>query len=224
MEILLILLFLAMFILAAVVIIVTYNKSVAEERAAAAEAERAAAERTAAETEARRSAYARGLAALREYLGDADKTIVLEECDLDGEIRAYSAYRTVHILGGRYTFGDVLGCSVSDDYAVRRGDSVIDLSGETSSDTGSVAGRAVVGGLIAGPAGALLGGATASSSTDLSGTVRHGDDTLLHDYTVRVTVRDIARPTIGIHVGSDATKASEIAALFDVIIDNNRRG
>lgn len=58
----------------------------------------------------------------------------------------------------------------------------------------------------------------------MSGTVSFGDDTVLHDYTVRVTVRDIARPSVSIHIGADAAKAAEVAALFEVIIDGNRRG
>lgn len=186
--------------------------------------EREAADRAKADMEVRRTVYEAALAELVRDDGEADKTIVLAEYDLDGEIRAYSASRSVVILGRRYAFEDILGCSVSDDYSVRKGAASIDLSGETEAEAGSVVGRAVAGGLIAGPVGAVVGGATASTATGLSGTAKFGDDTILHDYTVRVTVRDIARPSVGIHVGPDAAKASEIASLFEVIIDGNRRG
>lgn len=171
------------------------------------------------------AAYEAARAALaRSEGGEADKTIVLAELDPDREIRAYSVSRAVFILGRRYAFGDILGCSVTDDYSVRKGAAAIELSGETDAKTGSVVGRAIVGGALAGDGGALLGGATASTKTSLSGTASFGDDTIIHDYTVRVTVRDISRPTVGIHVGPDAAKASEIASLFEVIVDGNRRG
>lgn len=57
----------------------------------------------------------------------------------------------------------------------------------------------------------------------MSGTARFGDDTIRHNYTVRVTVRDIARPTVTVRVGGDADKASEIVSLMQVIIDGNRQ-
>lgn len=198
-----------------------------EEKERRKETERArakAAERDRAEREERRAAYEAALAALVSDEGEADKTIVIAEYDLDGEIRAYSATHSVIILGRRYAFGDILGCSVSDDHSVRKGAATVDLSGETDSKTGSVVGRAIVGGVLAGPAGAVVGGATASKEVEMSGTVSFGDDTVLHDYTVRVTVRDIARPSVSIHIGADAAKAAEVAALFEVIIDGNRRG
>lgn len=198
-----------------------------EEKERRKEAERAraeAAERERSEREARRAAYEAARAALVRSEGEADKTIAIAEYDLDGEIRAYSASRSVVILGRRYAFGDILGCSVTDDHTVRRGAASVGLSGGTDTDTGGAVGRAIVGGVLAGPAGAVVGGATASERTEMSGTVSFGDDTVLHDYTVRVTVRDIARPSVSVRVGADAAKAAEVAALFEVIIDGNRRG
>lgn len=113
---------------------------------------------------------------------------------------------------------------MTDDHTVRRGAASVGLSGGTDTDAGGAVGRAIVGGVLAGPAGAVVGGATASERTEMSGTVSFGDDTVLHDYTVRVTVRDIARPSVSVRVGADAAKAAEVAALFEVIIDGNRRG
>lgn len=115
-------------------------------KAEAAEEAKKAEEEAKARREERRRAYEAALAALRESAGEADKTIVVSEYDLDGEIRAYSSSRTVVILGRSYAFADVLDCSMSDDYSVRRGSATIDLDGESSPKTGSAVGRAVAGG------------------------------------------------------------------------------
>lgn len=176
-----------------------------------------------AEKEERAKAYESGLAALRAELGDADKTIALAEHDLDSEIRVYSARNAITILGKTYDFKAILSCTSTDDYSVKRGKAKIDTSGDTSTDTLGAVGRAVVGGLIAGEAGAIIGGATAGSSTSMTGTIKYGDDKILHNYTVWVTVRDIATPTIEIHTGADARLTNEVVALMNVIIAGNQK-
>ncbi len=175
-----------------------------------------------AEKEVRVKAYESGLAALRSEFGDADKTIALAEHDLDSEIRVYSGRNAITIFGKTYDFKAILSCTSTDDYSVKRGKAKIDTEGDTSTDTLGVVGRAVVGGLIAGEAGAIIGGATAGSSTSMTGTIKYGDDKILHNYTVWVTVRDIATPTIEIHTGADARLTNEIVALMNVIIEGNK--
>lgn len=175
-----------------------------------------------AEKEERVKAYESGLATLRSELGDADKTIIIGECDLDNEIRVYPGRNAITILGKTYDFKAILSCSCTDDYAVSRGDAAIKADGHTSTDTGGMIGRAVVGGLIAGEAGAIIGGATAGSSASMTGTIKYGDDKILHNYTVWVTVRDIAAPTIEIHTGADSRLTNEVVSLMNVIIEANK--
>lgn len=176
-----------------------------------------------AEKEERVKAYESGLAALRSEFGDADKTIALAEHDLDSEIRVYSERKSITIFGKTYDFKAILSCTSTDDYSVRRGKAKIDTSGDTSTDALGAAGRAVVGGLIAGEAGAIIGGSTAGSSTSMTGTIKYGDDKILHNYTVWVTVRDIATPTIEIHTGADARLTNEVVSLMNVIIAGNQK-
>lgn len=174
------------------------------------------------ELEERRRAYESKLAALNSDIGRADKTIIFGEYDLDNEIRVYSGRNSITIFGKSYDFKAILSCTSTDDYSVKRGKAKIDTSGDTSTDTLGAVGRAVVGGLVAGEAGAIIGGATAGSSASMTGTIKYGDDKILHNYTVWVTVRDIATPTIEIHTGADSRLTNEVVSLMNVIIEANK--
>lgn len=202
----------------AVIIIIAKELNKQKEEEARLELE----EKRKTELEERRKAYESKLAALNSEIGRADKTIIFGEYDLDNEIRVYSGRNSITIFGKSYDFKAILACTSTDDYSVKRGKAKIDTSGDTSTDTLGAVGRAMVGGLIAGEAGAIIGGATAGSSTSMTGIIKYGDDKILHNYTVWVTVRDIATPTIEIHTGADARLTNEIAALMNVIIEGNK--
>ena len=201
------------------IFLIVSNKEVKRERERKRQEWRAKME---ADKEARINAYESGLAAIRSEFGEADKTIAIAEYDLDREIRVYSGRNAVTLLGKTYDFKAILSCSCTDDYEISRGNAAIKADGHTTTDTGSLIGRSVVGGLIGGEAGALIGGVTASTSTSMTGTIKYGDDRLRHDYTVWVTVRDIALPIIEIHTGADARLTNEVVALFNVIIEGNK--
>ncbi len=79
-------------------------------------------------------------------------------------------------------------------------------------------GRAVVGGLIAGGAGAIIGGATAKQNTSTTSVINQGTDVTRHNYTVWISVQDIANPMIQIPIGKDGAKVNEIVALMSAII------
>ena len=208
----------AVFMAVIIIIAKELNKQKEDEEKARLELE----EKRKAELEERRKAYESKLAALNSEIGRADKTIIFGEYDLDNEIRVYSGRNSITIFGKSYDFKAILSCTSTDDYSVKRGKAKIDTSGDTSTDTIGAVGRAVVGGLIAGEAGAIIGGATAGSSTSMTGTIKYGDDRILHNYTVWVTVRDIATPTIEIHTGADARLTNEVVALMNVIIEGNK--
>lgn len=176
-----------------------------------------------AEREDRIKTYEAGIVKIRSEFGDADKTIALAEYDLNSEIRVYSGQRAITILGKTYDFGEILSCSCTDDYSVVKGGATINADSHTMTDTGSLIGRSVVGGLIGGEAGALIGGATASKNTSMSGTIKYSDDRLRHNYTVWVTVQNIAVPTIEIHTGADTRLTNEVVSLMNVIITGNQK-
>lgn len=208
----------AVFMAVIIIIAKELNKQKEDEEKARLELE----EKRKTELEERRMAYESKLAALNSVIGRADKTIIFGEYDLDSEIRVYSGRNSITIFGKSYDFKAILSCTSTDDYSVKRGKAKIDTSGDTSSDTLGAVGRAVVGGLVAGEAGAIIGGATAGSSTSMTGTIKYGDDKILHNYTVWVTVRDIATPTIEIHTGADSRLTNEVVSLMNVIIEANK--
>lgn len=151
-------------------------------------------------------------------MGEADKTIRIVNFDVNQEIRAYSKFNKVVILGKEYDFTSIIQCQLTDNASIEKGRTTITSQGTTKTNTGNMVGRAVVGGVLAGGAGAIIGGSTASKDTVTTSVVNQGSDITRHDYTVWITVKDIANPMIQIHIGRDGSKANEIVALMNAII------
>lgn len=193
-------------------------KEVEEKRKIAQEKARLEREAAAKALEEKKTQYKESRQALIQEWGEPDKTIVIEEYNINGEIRAYEAKRKVTIMDKTYSFSDILQCQFSDNPVVVKGRTTITSSGTTKTDNGNMFGRAVVGGLVAGSAGAVIGGTTAQKNTTTTSVVDQGRDVTKHDYTVWISVKSIANPMIQIHIGKDGTKVNEIVALMNAII------
>lgn len=150
--------------------------------------------------------------------GEADKTIRIVDFDINQEIRAYSKHNKVVILGKEYDFVSIIQCQLTDDTSVEKGQTTITSQGTTKTNTGNMVGRAVVGGVLAGGAGAIIGSTTASKDTTSTSVVKQSADITRHDYTIWITVKDIANPMIQIHIGRNGTKANEVVALMNAIL------
>ena len=152
-----------------------------------------------------------------EY-GAPDKRISIEEDDIDKDIAVFSETKQVYIFGKFYPFADILSCTVDDETTTIKGK--MEMSSVTTSNTGSTIGRAVIGGLIAGPAGAIIGGSTSSKTTHTD--VKQGDDTIIHKYYINIGVNNFTTPNIRFFVGGEGSlnKVNEIVAMFNVIINN----
>ena len=164
------------------------------------------------EREAKQAEY---IAQKKKFLavnGTPDKTIVVRELDLNSEIHVYENSKKVFIMGKEYSFKDVLACSVSNQERIVKGN----IISVTESNNGSVAGRAIIGGIIAGPAGAIIGGSTADKRTEIS----QDDDKVVRDYTVNITMNSISDPIINIHTGENVKLTNEVVCLMNVIISN----
>lgn len=164
------------------------------------------------EREAKQAEY---IAQKKQFLaanGTPDKTIVVRELDLNSEIHVYENSKKVFIMGKEYSFKDVLACSVSNQERIVKGN----IISVTESNNGSVAGRAIIGGIIAGPAGAIIGGSTADKRTEIS----QDDDKVVRDYTVNITMNSISDPIINIHTGENVKLTNEVVCLMNVIISN----
>ena len=114
------------------------------------------------------------------------------------------------IIGRRdFDFGDILSCSMYDES--QKGENV---SMVTRTKTGNMLGRAALGALTFGVAGAVVGAVTATKTTEST------TSNISHDgsYVVKIGVKSIERPSITLKLGNDKAKAEEIYALIQAII------
>lgn len=145
-----------------------------------------------------------------EVNGTPDKTIIIKELDINSEIIVYENSNRVFIMGKEYSFKDIISCTFSDTPRVIKGK----VTAITKNKNGNVIGRAIVGDLVAGSAGAIIGGTTAKKHTEFI----QGDDRTIHDYTVIINMNSISEPIIRIHTGDNGTLTNEIVGLMNVII------
>lgn len=145
--------------------------------------------------------------------GEPDKTIILKDLDINSEINVFEDIKKVFVLGKEYSFKEIISCQLSDNSKVVKGK----ITAVTKSKNGSVIGRAVVGDLVAGPAGAIIGGTTAKKQTEFI----QGADKTVHDYTVIINVDNISDPVVRIHTGGREELTNEILGLFNIIISRN---
>ncbi len=114
------------------------------------------------------------------------------------------------ILGKKeYDFADILSCSMFDETHKD-----IPPTQITRTNTGSMLGRAAVGGLTFGVAGAVVGAMTAKTESTSSTTFSN----YIASYVVKIGVRSIEKPTMTLKFGSDKSKAEEVYALMQAII------
>ena len=114
------------------------------------------------------------------------------------------------ILFGKkeYDFADILSCSLYDE---NKNNATV--SQVTRTNTGSMLGRAAVGGLTLGVAGAVVGALTAKTESISSiDNPQH-----LASYVIKIRIRSIEEPTITLKYGSDKSKAEEVYALMQAI-------
>lgn len=133
--------------------------------------------------------------------------------ELGGNVVINDKTKKIFINSKEYGFNDILGYSVQDN-------SVTIHSGSTSTaktDTGSMIGRAAVGGILLGGAGAVIGGATAKRDIYNSGS----SSSVLHDYSVIITVNNITHPNEIVKLGNDGETLNKITSTLTVILHNN---
>ena len=170
------------------------------------------------EEEKKKQQYDEQVTLLNTEVGVPDKTIIIEPLDINKEIRAYSSLEKVTILGKDYDFASILSCTFTDDSWVEKGETTLTSTGSAKTDNGNMLGRAIVGGVVAGGAGAVIGGSTAKKNTQSTSVVQQGKDTLHHNYTVLISVKDIANPLIRIPLGKKGNVVNDIVALMNAII------
>lgn len=113
----------------------------------------------------------------------------------------------------KINFEDILDFEIQDN-------TITKYSASTSSartDTGSMLGRAVVGGAIFGNTGAIIGGTTGNK------TIKHSayQSMVEHDYKVVITINDINNPSVVVVVKNDEDSLNRISSTLKVILNQN---
>ena len=105
-------------------------------------------------------------------------------------------------------FTDILSCCMYDE-----NHKDIPPTQVTRTNTGSMLGRAAVGGLTLGLAGAVVGAMTAKTES-----TSNDDTSYISSYVVKIGIKSIEKPTMILKYGSDKSKAEEVYALMQAII------
>lgn len=118
---------------------------------------------------------------------------------------------------------DIISFEVKDNSVVCTSSFTKPSLATTTTDTGSMLGRAVVGGLVSGGIGAVIGGATASKTTTIKNGTTTTTSKTTHDYSINITVNRIKNPIIVIKLGPDENKTDQLAGVLAVIINQNNQ-
>ena len=164
--------------------------------------------------ELERQEYEKWKSELVEKYGQIDKEIALSESNKDNVILAFSKVSRIWLAGNDLPMSSILSCTLSDNSKTIKGKDTI----QSKTNTGNMAKRAVVGGVLLGGAGALAGGVTAKKD----GTIIHEDDKVIHDYTVLINIDSLSSPVIRLQCGTNGTLANDIIGLLNVVINRNK--
>lgn len=135
---------------------------------------------------------------------------------IDKRLLVFETSNIVIINSAEYKFSNILGFSLVDDAT---SETITTSAGNAKTSTGSMIGRAVVGGVLTGGLGAVAGAATAKKNINTDAT---SHTKTKHNYTLYINVNDIQNPIISIPIGDNSTKAQKLAAIFNVIIERNK--
>ena len=114
-------------------------------------------------------------------------------------------------------FADIIAFELKDDEQIIYKSSI--STSKSSALTGSMIGRAVVGGVLLGGVGAVVGGATANKNTTTINTPQQASVT--HKYKVHIIVNSISERQIVLNLGKNEEAANEIVAVLSVILKRN---
>ncbi|MCD8211264.1 MAG: hypothetical protein LUC37_06975 [Prevotella sp.] len=156
--------------------------------------------------------YESDLADMEAQYGMIANKISVVENSLENSILVFHDIKKVWLCGNMYPYSNILSCTFSDNKRTIKGETEL----KTKTSTGSMLGRAVVGGVLTGGIGAAVGAATAGKKTVAS----NKEDTVIHDYTVIVNTNNISNPVIRIACGEDEVLTNNIVGLINAIISH----
>lgn len=145
---------------------------------------------------------------LKQKFGQTTKIINYALCKF---ILISDSRNLIMINDNIYNFKDILTFEVKDNSTT-----IFSSTSKTSTNTGSMLGRAVVGGVLSGGVGSVIGGCTASKSTQTE-----GNSSTIHDYSILITLNNLSTPIINLYIGKNGKIVSEITALLNIIQKRN---
>ena len=117
-------------------------------------------------------------------------------------------------------FNELISCEYVDNSIVETNQTGKAIT-KTSTNTGNMLGRAVVGGMLAGGAGAIIGGAT-SKQTGETKIETHSVSITKHDYTIIVNTKNVRNPLLKIPCGDRQQVVHDIVATLNAAIANRK--
>ena len=153
------------------------------------------------------------MSTITAQLGAPGKIVKLNNDLYKNAFIVFPVSQNIYVYSKTIPFSQLLGCEIKDD-------SYTTVTGTkeevTRASNGSTVGRALVGGLVAGPVGAIVGGATAKKTTEVidnTQTITH------HHYFAVINLSDIATPTLRIDCGKSSPRiAEEIKGIITSIV------
>jgi len=136
---------------------------------------------------------------------------------LTKRLLVFEESKIIIINESKYKFSDILGFSMIDDSTK---ETTTFSDGGSNTSTGSMIGRAIVGGVVGGGLGAVAGATTAKrndSSTSFS------EAKTKHRYTIYINLNSFENPTLKLSVIEGSDRAYKIANILNVIIERNKQ-
>lgn len=164
--------------------------------------------------------YNKEFADLTARFGECTTKIILKRSEMPSiknEVLIFEKAKKIVLYGWPYNFAGILGYSIVDDST---NETITTSEGSAKTSTGSMLGRAVVGGVLMGGLGAVAGAATASKNIKSDAT---GLTKTKHNYTFYINVNSLQQPTVSLSVGSNTDRAQELAGVLNIILQRNKQ-
>lgn len=143
-----------------------------------------------------------------DYFGDSFRKI-------EKSFIVFENSSTLFIENNPYHFKDIINFNVCDNSEMIYSGSA---SSSTKTKTGSMIGRAVVGGVLLGGAGAVIGGATAKKDSNTS--ISQSSHTI-HNYEIIITINSLSMPSLKLEIGYNQDAMQKISSILSIIIERN---
>lgn len=139
----------------------------------------------------------------------------LPEIVIENSFIVFENSSTLFIENKPYHFKDIINFNVCDNSEVLYSGNA---TSSTETKSGSMIGRAVVGGVLLGGAGAIIGGTTAKKDSITS--ISQSSYTI-HKYEIIITVNSLSKPSLKLEIGNNQDAMQKISSILSIIIERN---